>query len=86
MTGIEMRVEHRRFYRACAAGLSEKTAVADIEITGLVVNDPSADTRLRAGASALNEGEPLYGVAEADWPAAFLIPGIDDVNQVMTNA
>jgi cyanophycin synthetase len=68
-----MRIEQRRFLPACAGGLSEKTAFVDVVIPGLIVWDPKVDNRLRTGASALNRAEPLYRVADSDWPGAFVV-------------
>ena len=73
MTGVELRVEQRRFLRACTAGLSEKTALVELSVHGDVIRNPLAESRIRAGASALCPGEPLYGLTDKDWPTAFLV-------------
>ena len=69
-----MRVEQRRFLRACTAGLSEKTALC--RGVGQRRGDPHTGDRkrIRDAASALCPQEPLYGVTEHDWPTAFLMP------------
>ncbi len=69
-----MRVEQRRFLRACTAGLSEKTAVVEVSVTGEVIRTPLTEKRIRDAASALCPQEPLYGVTGHDWPTAFLMP------------
>lgn len=75
MTGADPHVEHRRFLRACAGGLSEKTAFVHLRMPTLIVRDSIADNRIRSGATALNRSEPLYGITDRDWPGAFLVPG-----------
>lgn len=69
-----MRVEQRRFLRACTAGLSEKTALVEVSVSGKVIRTPATEKRIRDAASALCPQEPLYGVTEHDWPTAFLMP------------
>lgn len=77
MTDVQLRVEYRRFLRACAAGLAEKTALVELSVQG---GAAGADDRIRTAASSLCPGEPLFGIAEADWPDAFLVPGPADID------
>ncbi len=72
MTHLEIRIESRTFFRACVAGLSEATAVVELSVRGEIPTDSAAEDRIRARALSLWPGEALYGVAESDWPAAFL--------------
>ena len=73
-----LRVEHRRFLPGCAGGLAEKTALVEVSVLGRVNSDRAAEDRVRASASALCPGHPLFGIAESDWPTAFLVPGQGD--------
>lgn len=79
MTDVELRVERRRFLRACSGGLSEKTALVEVSVHGELsaIHDPSVGESMRARPSALYPGDPLYGVTDADWPSAFLVPGAE---------
>jgi len=66
-----VNVESRRLVRGCSAGLDERTAIVEIRYTGDL--DRHAEERIRAGVHTLCPGDPLYGVSESDWPAAFLV-------------
>ena len=78
MSLLGMRVEHRLMLEGCSAGLAEPTAIVDIAVDGVV--GEGAFDRIRAGAAELYPHQPLYGVGESDWPAAFLVGnvGADD--------
>lgn len=60
-----------RLLPGCSAGLAERTALVELTVRG----DPDlrADERFRAAVPTLCPEEPLHGVAESDWPAAFLV-------------
>lgn len=73
MNDISLHVEYRRFLQGCAAGLAEKTALVEVSVTGGL--DAVAEDRIRTAATTLCPGEPLYGVADTDWPDAFLVSG-----------
>lgn len=80
---MDLHVGHRQFLLACSAGLSEKTALVEVSVRGVVSRDSSSDSRFRTAASGLYRAEPLFGVAEGDWPGAFVVggesSGADDV-------
>ena len=78
MTDVGLRVEYRRFLRGCSAGLAEKTALVELSVRGQLTG-AAADGRMRRAATTLCPGEPLYGVAETDWPGAFLVSGPADI-------
>ena len=77
MTGVELKVENRRFLRACSAGLSEKTAIVELSVNGRFTPNALLEKRTRTRASALCPDEPLFGITERDWPSAFLVAGDD---------
>jgi hypothetical protein len=77
---VRFQVEYRRFLPGCAAGLAEKTALVELSVQGDLTGALSAEQRIRAAAPTLCPGEPLYGVAETDWPDAFLLSGPADVD------
>ena len=67
-----MKITSLRLYPGLKTGLSQKTAIVDLEVS------PGTE-KWRAGAFGLPErimtlrpGEPLYGVSVADWPGAFI--------------
>lgn len=66
-----VHVETKRLLPGCSAGLSERTAIVEIRYTGDL--DSHAEERIRAGVHTLCPGDAFYGVAESDWPAAFLV-------------
>jgi cyanophycin synthetase len=69
-----MRIENQRHLPGCSAGIAERTALVEIahdEIGATL--DPQAQARIRAGIATLYPEDPLFGVAEGDWPAAFLV-------------
>ena len=68
-------VEHKRLLPGCSAGLAERTAVVDLRYAGQWNRE--AGERIRAGVTTLCPEEPLYGVCESDWPAAFLAERVD---------
>lgn len=70
-------VEHTRLLPGCSAGLAERTAVVDVRYTGEWKREAGA--RSRAAVATLCPEEPLYGVSESDWPAAFLTQQVDDL-------
>ncbi len=80
MSVVRFQVEYRRFLPGCAAGLAEKTALVELSVQGDLTGALSAEQRIRAAAPTLCPGEPLYGVAETDWPDAFLLSGPADVD------
>lgn len=71
MPPLELEIADVRFYRGCAAALSEPTALVEVTVRGAAAG--GAADRVRAGLAALSPEEPLHGVAESDWPAAFLV-------------
>ena len=71
----DLAVTSRRFLVGCSAGLAEKTALVDISVSGNVRIDDAADRRLRSAALALSPEQPLFGVAESDWPTGLLVDG-----------
>lgn len=71
MHPLELHIADVRFHRGCAAGLDEPTALVEVAVRG-AADDGAAD-RIRAGLVALCPEEPLHGVAESDWPTAFLM-------------
>nr|MCW1960410.1 Mur ligase family protein [Mycobacterium sp.] len=77
MTPTDICVEYRRFLRACAGGLSEPTALVELSVRDDLVWDAAAESRIRNRAASLCPGEIFYGVAESDWPTAFLV-GTED--------
>ena len=81
VTDVRLRVEYRRFLSGCTAGLAEKTALVELSVQGEFAGVPAADQRIRRVAPTLCPGEPFYGVAEADWPDAFLVSGPADVDE-----
>lgn len=69
-----MRIENQRHLPGCSAGLAERTALVEIAHDGIDATlDPQAQARIRAGIATLYPEDPLFGVAEDDWPAAFLV-------------
>lgn len=70
MAPLKLRLAHRRLIAGCAAGLDEPTALVVVEVDGRL--DGDAVARVRAGLPLLCPEEPLFGVDESDWPAAFL--------------
>ena len=80
MTDVRLRVEYRRFLSGCTAGLAEKTVLVELSVQGEFAGVSAADHRIRRVAPTLCPGEPFYGVAEADWPDAFLVSGPADVD------
>ncbi|MBY0442228.1 MAG: hypothetical protein K2Q25_08855 [Mycobacteriaceae bacterium] len=68
-----LRVEHRRFRVGCTGGLDEKTALVGLGVSGELGWNADVEWRLRATALALCPEQPLFGVAESDWPTAFLV-------------
>lgn len=80
MTDLELRLENRRFFRGCTAGLAEPTAIVDLAVRGADCVNETAE-RVRAGLSALYPAEPLFGISAAGWPSAFLradVPAHDE--------
>lgn len=71
MSGLVLRVVEQRLLLGRAAGLPQATALVSIGVEGSL--PAGAFTRIRAGAAALRPGQPLFGVGESDWPAAFLL-------------
>lgn len=59
-------------YRGCQAGLGEKTAKASLRWEGRIDDWPAAELRLREAVQDFRVHEPLNGIAESDWPGAFL--------------
>jgi cyanophycin synthetase len=74
VSAVPIRITGRRFFPGCTEGLDEKTVLVDLEVSGDPGFDADADARFRAGAAALCPEEPLFGVADGDWPEAFLQP------------
>lgn len=68
------RVAATRLLPGFSAGLTESTALVDLEC-GTEPLDVEAQVRIRAGVAELSAREPLHGIVESDWPAAFLVPG-----------
>ena len=73
MTGVRLWVENRRFLVGCSAGLNERTAVVEVGVDGAIDADTAADATFRAGTLGLCPEEPLFGVAESDWPDVFVM-------------
>lgn len=72
-----VKITSLRLYAGLKAGLSQKTAIVDLEV------NPGTE-KWRAGAIGLPDrimtlrpGEPLYGINTADWPGAFITEGSD---------
>lgn len=76
VVGITVRVDSRRLLNGCSGGLAERTALIDLAVSGDIadVDVGAAEARIRAEVSTLGPGEPLFGVADGDWPQAFLQP------------
>ncbi len=80
MSEVGLHLEYRRFLRGCSAGLAEKTALVQVSVRGDAAGAAAADGRIRTAAASLCPGEPLFGVGEADWPGAFLLPGPTEID------
>lgn len=78
---LQLTVRSRRLLPGCAFGLSEATALVEVSCSGGEAFDEAAEARIRSRAAAFYPDEDLYlffGLAERDWPAAFLVDGSAD--------
>jgi len=81
MTNPAIRLENRRFFRGRTAGLAESTAIVELSVHGIEGLNPLAEERIRTRLLALYPAEPLFGISESAWPAAFLqttTPAVDE--------
>ncbi len=76
MVGITVRVDSRSLLNGCSGGLAERTALVELAVAGdpEAVDVAAAEARIRAEVATLGPQEPLFGVADDDWPQAFLLP------------
>lgn len=74
-----MHVESRSILVGCSGGLAERTALFDVALVGDTarLDVVAAEARIRTEVAMLWPEEPLFGVTEGDWPAAFLLGAVD---------
>lgn len=72
---VELSVRSRRFLVGRSGGLADKTAFVELAVHGDAGVDAATEARLRSAALALCPEQPLFGVAESDWPTGFLVGG-----------
>ena len=70
---FQLTVRSRRFLDGCSGGIDQSTALVDISVSGASEFAGVTDDRLRTTAQALCPEQPLFQVAESDWPTAFLV-------------
>jgi len=72
-TTFRLTAETREFLVGRSGGINEKTALVEIGISGDIASSAATDDRIRGAALALCPEQPLFQVAESDWPTAFLV-------------
>lgn len=69
---FDARLQDIRFLPGCAGGVMGRTAIVDIAVEGEVPAIGPSET-LRAVALGLHVKQPLYSIADADWPDGFVL-------------
>jgi cyanophycin synthetase len=70
-----VKITSLRLYAGLKAGLSQKTAIVDLEVNPGIEEWRAGVIGLPERIRTLRPGEPLYGVNAADWPGAFIAEG-----------
>lgn len=68
-----LTVRDQRLLNGCSGGIDQPTALVDISVAGAAAFAAVTDDQLRTTAQALCPEQPLFQVAESDWPTAFLV-------------
>lgn len=68
---MRLRVAYQKVFVGCTRGLDQRTAIVTVRSDGFVAE--YVFSRIAAGVATLCTDQPLFGVDESDWPAAFLV-------------
>lgn len=76
-TTFQLTVQSQRLLEGCSGGIDQATALVEISVSGSAAFATVSDDQIRIAAQSLCPEQPLFQIAESDWPTGFLVHADD---------